>query len=85
MLVTYPLDIIKTRLQIQGEQIQVKNELALKNAKLLKYGMFGTAMNMGENFSFTNESNHLQKYMLCFDSHSCLKRLECVRDINRCK
>jgi hypothetical protein len=43
------LDIIKTRLQIQGEQIQVKNELALKNAKLLKYGMFGTAMNMGKN------------------------------------
>jgi hypothetical protein len=41
-LVTYPLDILKTRLQIQNELQKVKH---LDNSKL-PHGMFGMAMNM---------------------------------------
>jgi solute carrier family 25 uncoupling protein 27 len=44
--VTYPLDIIKTRLQIQGELI--KHDATI-NTKKLPHGMFGIAVNIVQN------------------------------------
>ena len=47
--VTDPLDIVKTRLQIQGELIQNDTSINNTTKKLRKHGMLGTAMNMGTN------------------------------------
>jgi hypothetical protein len=45
-LVTYPLDIIKTRLQIQGELLK-QEPVHVAQSNRIPHGMFGIAVNIG--------------------------------------